>query len=431
MGAVVVGAGRGERMGAGVPKAFRELRGRPLLWYSLSTLERVEVVGEVAVVVPPGWEERARQLVSSKVKAVVPGGKTRQESVRLGLEALLGLRGERGEGDSGGARGAEGGDFRLGGQGFPGTGLVIVHDAARPLATPGLFRKVVASLLAEDEGAGGAVPVLPVRESLKAGADGGLRSVPREGVLLAQTPQVFWAEALIKGHLLGRNRLLPAADDAELVEEAGYRILGVPGEETNIKVTTEADLVVASSLLETELREELLLEPEALALGGPGGEIRVGVGYDLHPLRAGRPLVLGGVSIPHEVGLEGHSDADVICHAVADALLGAAALGDLGALFPSGDPRLAGVSSLKLLGEVVARLAGAGWRPVNADVSLVLERPRVAPYLEEMRSLLAGVLGVERERVSVKAVSPEGLGALGREEGASAIAVCLVSRRRS
>jgi 2-C-methyl-D-erythritol 4-phosphate cytidylyltransferase/2-C-methyl-D-erythritol 2,4-cyclodiphosphate synthase len=274
---------------------------------------------------------------------------------------------------------------------------VVVHDAARPWCTPALVRRVLEA--AEADGA--AAAALPVDDTVHRASAEGLvaATVDRRGLWLAQTPQAFRRDVLARAHAAG----LEATDDAGLVAAAGFAVRLVPGERTNVKLTRPADFPPA------------------------GPPFAVGQGYDVHRLVPGRPLVLGGTPIPFELGLEGHSDADALCHALADAVLGAAGLGDIGVHFPPGDPAYAGADSVRLLERCVAMAAARGWEVAQADCLVVAERPRLQPYLPAMGARLAAALG-PGSRVNVKAGTAEGLGALGRGEGIAAHAVALCWR---
>jgi 2-C-methyl-D-erythritol 4-phosphate cytidylyltransferase/2-C-methyl-D-erythritol 2,4-cyclodiphosphate synthase len=232
--------------------------------------------------------------------------------------------------------------------------------------------------------------------------------VDRAGLVLAQTPQVFRVELIRSA--LARDRA--ATDEVQLLETSGHPVLVVEGDPRNFKITFPADLALAEALLGSHPGRD------------PGP--RVGVGYDVHELVAGRRLVLGGVVLPFELGLLGHSDADVLCHAIGDALLGASALGDLGTHFPPGDPSTEGISSLELLRQIAALLAGAGLRIGNLDATVVCERPRLAPHLQAMRVELGVALGLDPARIGIKATTSERLGFTGRGEGIAAVATALL-----
>lgn len=396
--AIVAAAGSGRRMGAGISKVFLPLAGRPLLLHTLETLTASPCLEGVVVVVRAEDVPLCRRLVRGaglgKVEAVVAGGAERQDSVARGLLAL-----------------GEGAD------------VVAVHDGARPLCSPALVEATVAAA----RRTGAALAAVPVKDTIKVvDADGRVVSTPdRRGLFAAQTPQAFRLEVLREAFAAASARGWRATDEAALVEALGRPVAVVPGEEANLKVTTPMDLALAEEILRARRGEAGSDAPPALA------GLRVGHGYDVHPLVPGRRLVLGGVEIPHEVGLAGHSDADAVVHALIDALLGAAGLGDIGAWFPDDDARFCGADSLELLREVAAHLRGLGWRVLNCDVTVIAERPRLSPHREAMRRRLAEGLGVSPHRVGVKATTTEGLGFAGRGEGIAAHAVALLAREVS
>ena len=363
---IVVAAGDGTRFGR--PKQYEPLAGRRVVEWALAAAR--EACDGVVVVVPAAYAARPEPAAD----VVVAGAATRSGSVRCGLAAV--------------PDDAE---------------VVVVHDAARPLATPALFRAAVDAVRA---GAAGAVCAVPLADTVKR-VEGAavVGTVDRTGLWAVQTPQAFRAGVLRAAHAGGAE----ATDDAGLVEAMGEQVVVVPGEPGNLKLTGPADLTVA----------------EALA-GGP--LLRVGQGYDVHAFSddPARALVLGGVTFAGERGLAGHSDADVVVHAVADALLGAAGLGDIGVHFPDSDPAWSGADSMGLLAEVTRLVATAGWHPANVDCTVVLERPRLAPQRAAMEARLAEVVAAP---VSVKAARAEGLGALGRGEGIACTAVAMVRRR--
>lgn len=385
--ALVAAAGDGSRMG-GRPKQFRPLGGRAVVEHCLETLAGHPGVDRLVLVLPaqgtggwgpPGEGERLR----GTPLALVSGGSSRQESVLRGLEAAAAWSPQ----------------------------LVLVHDGARPLVSTGLVGLVI------DAAArwGAAVPALPVEESLRE-VDGSQRIerlVDRQGLQLVQTPEGFAFGLILDAARRAAAGGEEADDTAALARLAGHEVRVVPGERGNLKITGPGDL---------ELAERLL------AAGGADGAVRVGHGFDAHRLAPGRPLRLGGVEVPFHLGLQGHSDGDVLLHALADALLGAAALGDLGRYFPDGDPELAGISSLSILRRTTALVAKHGWRPVNIDGVVVAQQPRLAPYAGRMCEAVAGALGLDRAAVSVKATSTEGLGFEGRGEGISAAATVLLRR---
>jgi 2-C-methyl-D-erythritol 2,4-cyclodiphosphate synthase len=290
---------------------------------------------------------------------------------------------------------------------------VAVHDAARPLVTPRLISRVVAAARAQ----GAAIPALPIEDTIKRAAEGLVEeTVDRRALFLSQTPQVFAVDLLRRAFAARRGGAREPTDEAQLVAETGHPVTCVAGEPANFKITVPADLALA----------------EAVLAGMGAGRVSplVGHGYDVHRLVVGRPLVLGGISLPGAEGLLGHSDADVLCHALADALLGAACLGDLGAHFPDGDPSLRGISGVELLERVREELDAAGLQVGNVDTTIVCERPRLAPFIPEMRAALGRALGMPVARVSVKATTSEGLGFAGRQEGIAAYATAVLVPRR-
>jgi 2-C-methyl-D-erythritol 4-phosphate cytidylyltransferase / 2-C-methyl-D-erythritol 2,4-cyclodiphosphate synthase len=379
--AIIVAAGEGRRLG-GLPKPYRLLGGKPLLVRSLEVFERAACCDSIVVVVAPERLEAAAALLASaaprKLAALCPGGEERPASVMAGLAAVP-----------------------------EGTELCAVHDAARPLLAP----RLVEALCAAAAESGAAIPVVSVRDTLRrAEAGQSLGWQDRAGLCLTQTPQVFRLELLRRAYarLGGRPPGTPLTDDAQLVEELGAPVQLVAGDPLNFKITEPADLAIAEQLL------------------GAGGAPRTGLGYDVHRLVAGRRLVLGGVELAHPLGLLGHSDADVLCHAVGDALLGAAGLGDLGQHFPSSDPRWKGAGSLNLLTLIAEKLAEAGLGVANVDAMLICEAPPIAPHAARMRENLASVLRLPPGRVSVKATTNERLGFAGRGEGIACFATALL-----
>ena len=280
--------------------------------------------------------------------------------------------------------------------------LVLVHDAARPLIPPGLIAVLIAAL----DDTPGAIPAVPVADTLKRAVAGRIAAtVPREGLFRAQTPQAFRFDALLSAHRAG---IVSATDDAALLEAQGLAVGLVPGSEDNIKITYKDDLM----RLERAMSDRLVP--------------RVGTGFDVHVLKAGRPLILCGVEIPHERGLTGHSDADVGIHALCDAIYGALAEGDIGRHFPPTEAAWKGADSARFLIHAAQLIAARGGLLANADVTLICERPKIAPHAPAMIARLAGLLGVEPGRVSVKATTTERLGFTGRGEGIAAQAVTTI-----
>ncbi|MEW5761896.1 MAG: 2-C-methyl-D-erythritol 4-phosphate cytidylyltransferase [Bacillota bacterium] len=377
--ALIVAAGRGSRMGGGgPPKQYRLLAGLPVLVRSLRVFEEAPFVSGVTVVVPPGDEAFCGEMLARhgvrKVTAVAAGGAERQDSVRAGLAKV------------------------------PPRGLVAIHDAVRPFLRPADLEAVVRAAAAT----GAAALAVRPQDTVKVAGERGYATHPRDAVWLLQTPQVFRYELIAAAHRRAAAEGWRATDDTTLVERLGHPVELVEGSPTNFKLTRPEDMLLAA---------RLAAEPLA----------RVGVGYDVHRLVPGRRLVLGGVVIPSELGLEGYSDADVLVHAVMDALLGAAGLGDIGRHFPDGDPCFRDASSLGLLERVAALLREHGFRPVNIDAVLVAERPRIAPYAEAMRLNIARAAGTDPAAVNIKGTTTEGLGFAGRGEGIAAYAVAGVT----
>src|ERR1700722_1720548 len=369
--ALLVGAGSGTRFGAETPKQFLSLGGRPVLRHAAETLvEHVEMLQPVGDKAPiEAALEGLRHLPP------VPGGATRQQSVHAGLEAL----------------GADAPD------------VVLVHDAARPLIPPG----TIPALLAALEHAPGAIPAIPVADTLKRVVDDVITATaPRDGLYRAQTPQAFRFPILLAAHRAGTAGA--ATDDASLLEAAGLTVAIVPGSEDNIKLTWPEDL--------RRLERAMF-----------GGLIpRVGTGFDVHVLEGGRPLVLCGVAIEHDKGLAGHSDADVGIHALCDAIYGALAEGDIGRHFPPSVAAWKDADSARFLVHAAGRIAARGGRLANVDITLICERPKIAAYAAAMTVRLAGILGVDPSRISVKATTTEKLGFTGRGEGIAAQAVATI-----
>lgn len=372
-GCIIVAAGRGERFGGGIPKQFLPLGGRTVLGWSLETTLSLDRIRKTCLVLPPGCSGTRTPLHSSVVCA--EGGARRRDSVENGLHAL------------------------------PGCTHILVHDAARPMASADLFERVMDAC---EEG-GAAIPAVPVTDTLKRVADGCVsETVDRTGIWRSQTPQGF------ERGMLERILASPGdfTDESQAAEAAGFTVRCVEGEETNIKLTTPVDLELLSSLA-----------------GAP--ETRSGFGLDFHPFVADRPLFLCGCKLSETGGLLGHSDGDAALHAVMDAMLSAARLGDIGTLFPPSDPSLAGADSSVLLEGVLKQVTGSGWTVRSLDLTLVGERPRISPLRQVMRERLSILLCVPVDAVWVKGTTANSLGALGRGEGLCALATVELTRKRS
>ena len=369
--AVILCGGSGTRMGKEGNKTLLALGGEPAVVRSARAFQG-EVKGTV-LVVRSGEEQLFRDTLAAygfAPLAVTAGGDDRQASALRGLKAL-----------------PQDGD------------AVLIHDGARPFVTKDMVRRVIRSI--EEFGSG--VAAVPARDTIKkADGDGRVIETPdRASLWQVQTPQGFRLQDILRAHALSKARY---TDDAALMEAAGYPVRLVMGGYDNLKLTSPEDLRMANGMLTP----------------------RVGTGYDAHRLVEGRELWLGGVRVPYEKGLLGHSDADAALHALSDALLGAAAMGDIGHLFPDNDPRYKGISSIILLREVGKRLRDAGFAIGNADVTIVAQAPKLAPYIPQMRKAIAEALEVEPDKVSVKATTTERMGFEGRGEGISAQAVAMV-----
>lgn len=381
--AIVAAAGSATRMGGEKQRLL--LNGRPVLAHTLSVLQNTSVIDEIVVVARAADLEEfsayKERFQLTKLAAVVLGGDSRQQSVARGLSAIS----------------AE-------------ATMVAVHDGARPLVNAEEIERIVT--VAQQYGA--ATAATPVKDTLKiAGEDGTVAATPDRRTLWAvQTPQVFWCDryraALDKAAADGRD----FTDDCQLFEYAGHAVHLVQTGYQNIKITTPEDMAVARGLL-----------------GGGEMSMRIGHGYDVHRLVEGRALILGGVTIPYEKGLLGHSDADVLTHAVMDALLGAAGLYDIGRWFPDTDERFRGADSLQLLEHVITLLAEHGFTVGNVDATLLAQAPKLLPYMDAMRENLARACGVKLSAVNVKATTEEKLGFTGAGDGMAAHAVCIIKER--
>ncbi|MFZ2871737.1 bifunctional 2-C-methyl-D-erythritol 4-phosphate cytidylyltransferase/2-C-methyl-D-erythritol 2,4-cyclodiphosphate synthase [Zavarzinia sp.] len=373
---VIAAAGSGARIGGGTPKQFRRLAGKPMLRWTVEALRRHEGIGPILIV---GDADAARDAVAGLDDIhFTPGGAERQDSVRAGLEFLAAQpRPPR---------------------------LVLIHDAARPFVERALTDRVLAAL----ERHAGAIPAQPVVDTLKRGVEGMAgETVARDGLFRAQTPQGFRFDAILAAHrqLAGAS----LTDDAALATAIGLDVALVAGAEENFKVTTAEDL---------DRAERVLL--------GRLPDIRTGSGFDVHALGPGDGVWLGGVLIPHDRALIGHSDADVALHALTDALLGAIGAGDIGQHFPPSDPQWRGAASDRFLAHAGSLVAARGGMIAHLDLTVICERPKVGPHREAMRARISAILGVAPDRVSVKATTTEKLGFTGRGEGIAAQALATV-----
>ena len=377
--ALIVAAGRGARAGSAsdLPKQYRQLGGIPVLRHSVRTLLS-QVRRECVFVV---IRDQDRTLYHSAVEGLIEtdpvvGGPERQDSVRFGLEAIA-------------ARSAP--------------DHILIHDAARPFASAGLIGRITAGLSRADAVA----PMIRISDTLRRQSPKGFTLLPRDAIFRTQTPQGFDFAAILDAHRRFAGESF--TDDIALAERAGMRVAGVEGEEMNLKLTTPADF---------ELGQRLALS--ALP------DIRTGTGFDVHRFVKGDHVWLCGIRIPHEFGLEGHSDADAGLHALTDAVLGAIGAGDIGSHFPPTEERWSGAASDQFLAHAVSLVRRAGGVIAHADVTLICERPKISPHRDAMRRRIAEILTVDLDRISVKATTTEGLGFTGRREGLAAQAVATI-----
>ncbi len=392
--ALIVAAGRGTRAAetgtaeaASLPKQYRPLGGVPMLARSIEAFgdhPGIDTVGVVINYADTDFYAAASEPFAACLRSPVVGGARRQDSVRLGLEALA----------------------------ADAPSAVLIHDAARPFVGADLITRVIAALTQHT----GALPCLPVTDTLKRGTDGRVTgTVDRAELWRAQTPQGFRYDAILAAHrAAAQDSTLEFTDDASVAEWFGLDVALVEGAEDNLKLTTQEDIARADALLR-----------RAGARGA--GATRVATGYDVHAFGPGDAVILCGVRIPHGRALSGHSDADVALHALTDALLGTIGAGDIGVHFPPSDPRWRGAASEIFLKHAASLIAERGGAIVHVDVSLICEAPRIGAYREAMCARIAGLLGLAPDQVSIKATTNEGLGFIGRGEGIAAIATATVT----
>ena len=383
--ALIVAAGRGTRAGEGGPKQYRTIGDRAVVARSLEPFVASAAVRMIQPVIHADDHEAFALTAgkAGKLRAPVVGGETRQESVRLGLEALA----------------AEGATH------------VLIHDAARPFVSAALIERVSEALASHDA----VLPASPIADTVvRVGADGTADSwLDRSQLYTAETPQGFALPLILDAHRRAAHEGMSFTDDAGVARWAGATVKLVSGERTNVKLTTAEDIAASDFRLRAE---------ELMRLG----EVRVGTGYDVHRFGPGTSLMLGGVSIPHGKALVGHSDADVGLHALTDALLGAIGEGDIGSHFPPSDPALRGASSDRFLMAAAARVRARGGRINHLDLTLIAEAPKIGPHREAMRARIAAIAGIDVGRVAVKATTNEGLGSIGRGEGIAAIGTATI-----
>lgn len=372
---IIAAAGTGKRMGSSIPKQYLKIGGEPILLKSVRAFCDNKEIDWIVVVTNGDYIQACLEMKDryglDKIQAVIEGGEERQDSVYRAIVEIDRL--------------------------CPEIEYVLVHDGARPFVRQETINAVLEA--AEEKGA--AVACVPVKDSIRQEKDGESANLPRQRLYAVQTPQGFQKEILRKAYEQAFADGYYGTDDATLAERIGQSVALVRGTYDNIKITTREDMPMES---------------------------RVGTGFDVHQLKEGLPLVLGGVKIPFEKGLLGHSDADVLVHALMDALLGAAALGDIGRHFPDTDPQYRGISSMELLRRVKGMLDEDGWRVGNVDITLMAQRPKIKSLIGDMTDNLSKTLELETCRINIKGTTTERLGFVGREEGIAAQAVCLLYR---
>lgn len=387
--AIIAAAGRGLRLGADRPKQFLDLGGRTILEMSLAALAASDRINEIVVALPAEHLDAESKLLKNAFKRpllFVSGGTRRQDSVANAF-AKTSAKAD----------------------------VILIHDAARPFVTGDVIARAI-------DGArtyGAAIAAVAAKDTVKQTGDAnpdGSRlvrgTIPRDSVYLAQTPQAFRRDILSRA--LTEGEAIDATDEAMLVERLGVPVHVVEGDERNVKITTQQDL------------DKARLEGDGFSRRRES-MIRIGTGYDLHTLVEGRPLILAGVRIEFALGLSGHSDADIVCHAVTDAVLGAAAAGDIGRLFPDTDAKWKDADSIMMLKGAVTKVKESGYRVSNVDVTVIAQQPKLLPYLDAMRANLAAALEIDSSAVSVKAKTNEGVDSMGRGESMACHAVALLT----
>jgi 2-C-methyl-D-erythritol 4-phosphate cytidylyltransferase/2-C-methyl-D-erythritol 2,4-cyclodiphosphate synthase len=364
---VIAAAGAGSRMGGGIRKQYIRIQGKPMVVHAASAFWECVFVDHVCVVVNQDYDSEILNYLPEET-VLVSGGSHRQDSVYNGLRSLP-----------------------------VDTDWVLVHDGARPFVSQEVILRVLDAL--EENPA--VVPVVTPKDTIRTEKE----TLNRSDLKAVQTPQGFHIETLLEAYETAFERDYYGTDDSGLVERIGVPIALVEGDYGNRKITTSDDL--------------------------PDSDYRIGTGFDFHPLVKERPLILGGVTIDHPKGLEGHSDADVLVHALMDALLGAMGLGDIGKHFPDTDAKFKDISSMILLKKVMGWMQDEAMIPVNVDLTLLCERPKLAPYVPDMKRSLTSALKIRRSQINIKATTMEGLGLVGREEGIGCQASVLLQKKNN
>jgi 2-C-methyl-D-erythritol 4-phosphate cytidylyltransferase/2-C-methyl-D-erythritol 2,4-cyclodiphosphate synthase len=380
--AIIVAGGLGKRMGAKSPKQFLLLGRVPVIIHTIRAFEKASSIDRILLVLPESEMEPSKELIAGygpkKVIRLTAGGRERQDSVRNGLMAVE-----------------------------PDIDMILVHDGVRPFVSEELIDTAVSEAAKH-----GAVSVgVPVKDTIKStGADFRVKdTLDRKNLWITQTPQVFKRDILEEAYKRAYADAYFGTDDASLVERLGIPVVMVPGSYQNMKITTPEDLLYGEYILNQR-----------------GASMKVGIGYDSHRLVEGRKLILGGIDIPFDKGLEGHSDADALIHAIIDALLGAAGAGDIGGHFPDSDPEYRGISSMKLLEKIKILFDEKDFTISHIDASIILEKPKLSPFTNLMKNNIAGALGILPSSVNIKAKTNDGMGFVGRKEGVAVIATAAV-----
>ena len=386
--AIIPAGGAGKRLKAHVAKQYLFLDHMPVLVHTLTVFQKSKVIDNIVLAVPSDDLVSIRQELIDKYRltkltTIVAGGKERQDSVRNSLSAINSK-----------------------------CDIVVIHDGVRPFVTQDLIKRVVEAANTEGAATAGIKAKDTIKETKKDNMVAA--TIPRQNLWLTQTPQAFKFELLKKAYKTAYDKKFYGTDDASLVERIGKKVIMIEGSYENIKITTREDILIADALMKK----------------GSKINFRNGFGYDSHRFAAGRKLILGGVEIPFDKGLQGHSDADALIHAICDALLGAAGCGDIGRHFPNNDSKYKNISSIILLEKVKKIIEVRGFSINNVDTTVIMEMPMLAPYAAQMVSNIARALDIVETSVNIKAKTNEGMGFTGRNEGVAAFAIATVTERK-